>query len=174
MASITSIFQSLMGWAKRHLILFGAAKFIAGLIVGFGLGVYFLPILTAEKGLDQAEIASLAKDIERSGTFVRDLADSDAFHWGEGVINVSDTKIWLEGKIAPGPDYRLYMTPKFIETEAEFKALKGQSVEVAMVKAFENFAVDVPPGVIVADYPALLIWCEAFGQFITAAELSAK
>ena len=167
-----ALFCNLLAFAKRHIILFGTLKFFAGLIVGFGLGVYFLPILTAEKGLDDAAIAELAQSIERSGVFVRDLADSDAFHWGEGKINVSDDKIWLEGKIAAGPDYRLYMTPKFVETEADFLAIKAQSVEVAPIKAFENFAVSVPMDVDVSQYPALLIWCEAFGQFITAAELS--
>lgn len=167
-----SYFQKLLAFAGRHIILFGAAKFLAGLVIGFGLGVYFLPILTAEKGLDQAQIASLAQSVERSGEFVRDLEDSDALHWGEGKINVSDSKIWLEGKIAAGPDYRLYMIPKFVETEADFLAIKDQSVQIAPIKAFENFAVDVPMGVDVSQYPALLIWCEAFGQFITAAELS--
>ena len=168
---MTALFHSLLNFAKRHIILFGAAKFLAGLIIGFGLGVYFLPILTAEKGLDDTALASLEQTIERSGIFVRELEDSDAFHWGEGKINVSDTKIWLEGKIAAGPDYRLYMTPRFVETEADFLAIKDHSVEIAPIKAFENFAVDVPMDVRVQDYPALLIWCEAFGQFITAAEL---
>ena len=161
-----------MAWARRHLVLFGAAKFLAGLIIGFGLGVYFLPILTAEQGLDDTQLASLSQTIERQGTFVRDLEDSDALHWGEGKINVSDKKIWLEGKIAAGPDYRLYMTPKFVQTERDFLDIKDQSVQIAPIKAFENFSVDVPMGVDVSVYPALLIWCEAFGQFITAAELS--
>ena len=169
-----SLVKKAMDWARRHLILFGAAKFLAGLIIGFGLGVYFLPILTAEKGLDDAAIASLSASIERSGTFTRDLQDSDAFHWGEGKINVSASRVWLEGKVAPGPDYRLYMTPRFVETEADFLAIKAQSVEVAPIKAFENFAVDVPMDVDVSQYPALIIWCEAFGQFITSAELSSS
>lgn len=167
-----SLFQNLLAFAARHIILFGALKFTAGLIVGFGLGVYFLPILTAEKGLDTAAIAQLEQTIERSGTFTRDLQDSDALHWGEGKINVSDSKIWLEGKIAAGPDYRLYMIPKFVETESDFLAIKDQAVQIAPIKAFENFAVDVPMGVDVSQYPALIIWCEAFGQFITSAELS--
>lgn len=167
-----ALFQKLLAFARRHIILFGAAKFFAGLIIGFGLGVYFLPILTAEKGLDDVTIASLQQSIERTGTFVRDLEDSDAFHWGEGKINVSDKKIWLEGKVAAGPDYRLYMTPKFVETEADFLAIKDQSVQVASIKAFENFSVTVPMDLDISRYPALLIWCEAFGQFITAAELS--
>lgn len=167
-----TLWKNALDWARRHLILFGTAKFLAGLIIGFGLGVYFLPILTAEKGLDEAAIASLSASIERSGTFTRDLQDSDAFHWGEGTINVSADRVWLDGKVAPGPDYRLYMTPRFVETEADFLAIKAQSVEVAPIKAFENFAVDVPMTVDVSQYPALLIWCEAFGQFITSAELS--
>ena len=167
-----ALFRKLLDFAGRHIILFGAAKFFAGLIIGFGLGVYFLPILTAEKGLDDTQIAQLEQSIERSGVFVRDLKDSDAFHWGEGKINVSDKKIWLEGKIAAGPDYRLYMTPRFVETEADFLAIKDQSVEVAPIKAFSNFAVDVPMDVDVSQYPALIIWCEAFGQFITSGELS--
>ena len=66
------------------------------------------------------------------------------------------------------------MTPQFVETEADFMAIKDQSVQVASIKAFENFAVDVPMNVDVSAYPALLIWCEAFGEFITSASLSDK
>ena len=64
------------------------------------------------------------------------------------------------------------MIPKFVETESDFLAIKDQAVQIAPIKAFENFAVDVPMGVDVTQYPALIIWCEAFGQFITSAELS--
>ena len=41
--------QRLLQFARGHIILFGSAKFIAGLVIGFGLGVYFLPFLTAKK-----------------------------------------------------------------------------------------------------------------------------
>jgi hypothetical protein len=44
-------------------------------------------------------------------------------------------------------------------------------VQVAPIKAFRNFAVDVPDDIDVSAYKAVLIWCEAFSQFITAAEL---
>ena len=37
-----------------------------------------------------------------------------------GVIMVNADRIWLDGKIAPGPDYRLYLTPKYVETGAGF------------------------------------------------------
>ena len=41
---------SLMAIIRRHVLLFGVVKFCVGLVIGVGLGVYFLPILTAEKG----------------------------------------------------------------------------------------------------------------------------
>lgn len=162
----------LLNFARRHIILFGAAKFLAGLIIGFGLGVYFLPILTAEEGLDAGALAALESSAERSGVFTRDLKGSDAFHWGEGTVRVSNERIWLDGSISPGPDYRLYLTPSFVEDEASFEAIKAQSKQVSEIKAYENFSVDVPAGVDVSAYPALIIWCEAFGEFITAARLS--
>ena len=160
--------KPLLDFARRHIILFGTAKFAAGLVIGFALGVCFLPILTEEKGLDTVALAQL----ERSGTFTRDLPGSDAFHWGEGTVRASDTRIWLEGKISPGPNYRLYLPPSLATDETSFLKIKDQSVQVGEVKAFSNFSLDVQPGITVGDYPAVLIWCEAFGEFITAAELN--
>ena len=103
--------KPLLDFARRHIILFGTAKFAAGLVIGFALGVYFLPILTEEKGIDSAALAQLEASAEWSGTFTRALPGSDAFHWGEGTVRASDKRIWLEGKISPGLNYRLYLTP---------------------------------------------------------------
>ena len=60
------------------------------------------------------------------------------------------------------------MSPKFVETEAEFEALKSQMVEVGPVRTFENFMVPVPGSINPAQYNAAIVWCESFGQFITA------
>ena len=80
--------------------------------------------------------------------------------------------MWLEGSIAPGPDYRLYLMPEFVEDEDSFLAIKSQAVDIGLVKAFENFSLPVPADVDAGAFPALIIWCEAFGEFITAARLS--
>jgi hypothetical protein len=37
------------------------------------------------------------------------------------------------------------------------------------VKTFDNFLVPLPVGVDPARYSAVIVWCETFGQFITAA-----
>ena len=41
--------MSLMAFIRCHALLFGVVKFCADLVIGFGSGVYFLPILTAKK-----------------------------------------------------------------------------------------------------------------------------
>ena len=139
--------------------------------VGLGLGVYFLPILTAGLGLDQAALLAVASSAERRGRFIRDLPGLDALHWSDGTIMINANKIWLNGIVSPGPDYRLYLVPEFVDDGAAFLAIKAESRQIGAVKTFENFARDLPPAINLDDYDAEVIWCEAFEQFITAARL---
>lgn len=137
---------------------------------GFGLGVYMLPILTAPESPSAEQINVSAEAALFTGVFRRELADSDLFHWGEGTLYVGETEIALQGRIAPGPDYRLYLSPEFVESEADFEALKPRMVHVGHVRTFKDFAVDVPEGINAADFTTAIVWCESFGQFITAAQ----
>jgi hypothetical protein len=43
-------------------------------------------------------------------------------------------------------------------------------VRVGEVRTFENFLVPVPESIDPAAYSAVVVWCESFGQFITAAK----
>jgi len=74
------------------------------------------------------------------------------------------------GRLAPGPDYKLYLSPEFVETEADFARLKARMMRVGDVKTFENFVVRVPESVDISRYNTVIVWCESFGQFITAAK----
>ena len=137
---------------------------------GFALGIYALPILMAPDAPSVAEVTGLQGEIRYSGKFRRDLADSDFLHWGQGDVSISENAVTLVGSIAPGPDYRLYLSPEFIETEADFMELKPEMVQLGPVKTFENFIVSIPEGIDPAAYNTVIIWCEAFGQFITSAQ----
>ena len=139
------------------------------LAIGFALGVYFLPVLIAPPAPSAAEISTQADAASFTGTFRRDLKDSDALHWGEGRLSVGRSSITLAGRLAPGPAYRLYLSPEFVETEADFLRLKPRMVQVGAIVTFDNFIVSVPPSVDVTQYTAAIVWCEAFSQFITAA-----
>ena len=146
-----------------------ATHVVAGFI-GFALGIYALPILTAPEAPSESQVQAIAGDAEFTAEFVRDLEDSDALHWGEGELFVSQETIAFEGRLAPGPDYRLYLSPLFVETEADFEALKSSMVEVGPVRTFENFTVSVPDSIDPSEYSAAIVWCESFGQFITAGQ----
>ena len=150
----------------RVLIL--VATHAVAVAVGFGLGIYALPILTAPTPPSAAEAASQARTATFTAQFRRDLKDSDALHWGEGTVSVGRQSIVLAGKLAPGPDYKLYLSPQFVETEADFVRLKPQMVRVGDVKTFDNFIVAVPASIDVSSYNTVIVWCETFGQFITA------
>ncbi|MEO0697974.1 MAG: DM13 domain-containing protein [Pseudomonadota bacterium] len=137
---------------------------------GFALGVYLLPILTAPPSIDRAMLEQTAKTAEFKTKFKRDLKGSDFLHWGEGIVSVGPKKVVHMGNLAPGPDYKLYLVPKFVEDEASFNAVKNQALRVGDVKTFDGFIVDLPADVDLANYTTVVVWCEAFGEFITAAK----
>lgn len=141
----------------------------AALVVGIGLGIYLLPILTAPAAPSANEVSAAAGKAEFKGEFRRNLKDSDLLHWGEGTVSVSRSAIALMGRIAPGPDYKLYLSPEFVETEADFNRLKARMARVGDVKTFENFIVPLPANIDPQAYTTAIVWCESFGQFITAA-----
>ena len=153
---------------KKIFILTFTHSFI--LIFGFGLGVYFLPILTAPKSIDISEINEIENNSLFQTEFVRDLRGSDPWHWGEAKVTISDKKITVNGSIAPGPDYKLYLLNEFVEHEDEFLPIKDMSQYIAEIMGFENFVVDVPENVDVSKYNTIIIWCESFNEFITAAK----
>ncbi len=149
-----------------------------GVVAGFALGIYLLPILVAGEGASAVEISAAKENAVRSGVFRRDLPGSDAFHWGEGTLveSMEANKVYytLEGRLAPGPDYKLYLTPEYVDTEAAFLAIKDRSKRVASLDTFENFRVSVDAAVNPQQYPAIVVWCERFAQFITAATLTTR
>lgn len=145
------------------------ATHTAAVAMGFAAGIYALPILLAPAAPSVAQVGQEVGSPRFEGRFRRDLKDSDALHWGEGTVTVGARRIGLVGELAPGPDYKLYLAPEFVETEAHFERLRAHMVRVGDVKTFRNFVVEVPESIDVARYTTVVIWCETFSQFISAA-----
>lgn len=156
-----------MNTSKALLLLASHAAVAAA---GFAGGIYALPILVAPTAPTMEEVKAAMQQARFIGQFKRDLKDSDSLHWGEGTVSIGSETISLAGRLAPGPDYKLYLSPEFVETEADFKRLKQTMARVGDVKTFENFVVAVPAGIDPAKYKAVIVWCETFSQFITAAK----
>lgn len=152
---------------KRILLL--AISHAAVLALGFAAGIYFLPILVAPPAPTSADVQAAARGAQYQGKFVRELPGSDALHWGEGQVTVSATAVTLAGRVAPGPAYRLYLVPEFVDTPEGFARVKARSLATGDIRTFENFIVPLPPGTQVDQYSAVVVWCEAFSKFITSA-----
>ncbi len=140
------------------------------LAAGFALGVYLLPILAAPPPPAAQALQAAASGARYQARFVRNLPGSDPLHWGEGEVTVGDAAVTLRGRLAPGPAYRLYLVPRFVDDGPAFQAVQAQSLPLGEIRSFENFIVPVPPGTPLERYDTVLVWCEAFSQFITAAK----
>ncbi len=140
------------------------------LAIGFGLGVYFLPILTAPDSPDAAMLEDKAAGAMFSAELTRNLLGSDFLHWGEGRFDLTSTQIIHTGALAPGPDYIAYLTTEFVEDEAQFEAIKASAIQVGSIKTFGGFILDIPAEIDVNDYTTVVVWCESFGKFITAGQ----
>lgn len=153
---------------RRWIILI--ATHLVVLAMGFAGGIYTLPILTAPRAPDTAALQTIATETLYAGHLARDLKGSDLLHWGEGEVRVSRNRIAHIGRLAPGPDYKLYLAQRFVDTKEAFLPIKDKSIRVGDVKTFNGFIIDVPVDIDVRNYNTVVIWCEAFDQFITAAE----
>ena len=145
----------------RFLITHGIA-----VAIGFGLGIYLLPILTAPPSPDAAVLEAQAADAQYTAELTRELRGSDFLHWGEGTISVTGDQIIHMGKLAPGPDYKVYLTKGLVDHEDAF--VREEAVQVGDVKSFDGFILELPADVNIDDYTSVLVWCESFSEFITA------
>ena len=74
-----------------------SATHALALAIGFGLGVYLLPILTAPASPDRATLSSMAEKATYRGDLTRELRGSDFLHWGEGTLSLGATQVVHEG-----------------------------------------------------------------------------
>ncbi|MDC5704896.1 DM13 domain-containing protein [Vibrio europaeus] len=137
--------------------------------LGFALGIYALPILIQPTSPSMSDVQTVTNNAIYNASFQKDRKDSDFLHWGEGSVSISADKVAFVGELAPGPDYKLYFSPTFVETEADFNAQKQTMVQVGEVKSFDRFTVSLPKDFAIQDYNTVVVWCETFGEFITSA-----
>lgn len=163
--------SSTTGFKTKKSLFMGLVTHMIAMVFGFGLGIYLLPILTAPESPDEEVLESSAKNATYQGDFLRDLDGSDLFHWGTGRIYLSNDSLVHQGELAPGPDYMAYLAPKFVTNEDQFLQIKNQSRSLGSVKTFKGFMLPINERIDFSQYQAVIIWCEAFGEFITAANL---
>ncbi len=146
---------------------------LAALAAGFALGVYALPVMIARAAPEAAQVEAVSATAISRGRFDRDHPSSDWLHWGDGELWLSTTHIAFSGSMAPGPDYRLFLSPTAISSAEDFLAHKSSMTEVGDVRGFNGFVLALPEGTAATAYTSAIVWCEGFGQFIAASDLKA-
>jgi len=139
--------------------------------LGCALGIYALPILIQPPSSQLDEITLQPDEVILSGTFERERADSDFLHWGEGTVSITNSELIFVGELAPGPDYKAYLSPVYVETEADFMANKDQMLNVGNVNRFDRFSLSISDVSDISEFNTVIIWCETFGEYITSAKL---
>lgn len=155
---------------KVKILLFLLISHIMIGLFGFMLGIYTLPIISAPPPPQTSELQAMSANAVYSTEFVRELKDSDALHWGEGKVSIDNNNVSFVGELAPGPAYQLYFSPTFVETEADFNKLKANMLPVGDIRTFNNFIVPLHSDIDLEQYNTVIVWCESFEQFITAAQ----
>ena len=61
------------------------------------------------------------------------------------------------------------MTKNLVDTGDSLLAIKQESLKVGPIRTFDNFIVPLDESVDLQQYSAVVVWCETFSQFITAA-----
>ena len=147
----------------------------AALAIGTGLGIYWLLILTKPHALDLMAVEANQAGVPAHTTrFDLDREGSVYSHWSKGDVRVYERTITFKGELASRPDYRLYLAPRYVENEAEFLAIKAQSLQVGPVQTFNGFAFNDVSALRDPALHTLVIWCETFGEFITSARFRSE
>ena len=154
----------------------GIAIFLIGGIAGTGFGVglgfflfpYFFPPPPA---MEQRAVAEDAAVVAR-GEFIH-ANPSDPIHYGSGRVTVYEDTVFLEEdfKVGPGPKFHVYLVPKAgIRSNSDLDEV--MYVDLGGLRAFEGSQnYPIPPGIDLADYPSVVIWCAQFDVLISPADL---
>ncbi|MBI1965377.1 MAG: DM13 domain-containing protein [Betaproteobacteria bacterium] len=157
---------------KKSIVIFVVGTLL-GTAGGFALGIFFYPylfladIVAAERVDDKSARKTVA-----AGMFIH-ANSRDPIHYGKGKVTVYQDLVHLESdfEVGPGPKFHVYLVPEKNVVPSTHVA-RTMFVDLGRLKAFkgsQNYP--VPPGVDLAKFGSVVIWCEQFGVLISPAAL---
>jgi hypothetical protein len=150
---------------------------VLGLAGGFALGIFVYPYIFLADIVGTEKVDKPAAGVERKllarGTFVHPNP-SDPIHYGKGRVTIYEGLLHLEPdfEVGPGPKFHVYLVPEK-EVVPSTNVARTMFVDLGRLKAFkgsQNY--EIPPGVDIAKYGSVVIWCEQFGVLISPAKLA--
>lgn len=84
--------------------------------------------MITKTGFASASIGAFSSSASYRVKFVGDLPGSDELRLGDEAIKVNAERVCRNIKVVPGSDYRLYLTPKYVENRPGFSTIEEQSL----------------------------------------------
>ncbi len=152
-----------------------AGLFVSGALVGTGFGIaigfFLFPFVFPPPPASESLLESDRSALVATGTFIH-AHPGDPIHWGRGKVSVYRQAVFLEPdfEVGPGPAYHVYLVEARIRSGDDFKNAKH--IDLGRLRAFKGSQrYPIPEGVVPADYPSVIVWCERFRVLITPADL---
>ena len=156
----------------RSIIVFVVGALFGG-AGGFALGIFVYPyiFLADIVATDKVENPASRK-VAAKGEFIH-ANPGDPIHYGKGSVTAYQDLVHLRSdfEVGPGPKFHVYLVPEKTVTTSTNVA-RTMFVDLGRLRAFkgsQNYP--VPPGVNLANYGSVVIWCEQFGVLISPAAL---
>jgi hypothetical protein len=146
---------------------------LLGLAGGFALGIFVYPYIFLADIVATETVDPARKKIVATGTFIH-ANPADPIHFGSGKVTVYEDSVFLHDdfKVGPGPKFHVYLVPE-AEVTPKTDVAKAMYVDLGRLRAFQGSQnYPVPPGVVLAQYKSVVIWCEHFGVLISPAKLT--
>jgi len=146
---------------------------VIGALAGFAAGIFYFSFLFLPSSVNETVADMQERKLVASGTFLH--ADpGDPIHYGSGGVRLYKNLLRLEAdfEVGPGPKYHVYLVPDAWVTP-DTRVEETMFVDLGRLKAFsgsQNYR--IPPGLDLADYKTVVIWCEHFNALISPALLT--
>jgi hypothetical protein len=140
-----------------------------GVALGFFLFPYVFPPPEAMESLSAPEKTAVVA----RGTFIH-ANPSDPIHYGKGSVSVYERTVFLEEdfEVGPGPKFHVYLVPREKIRDSS-DVSDTMFVDLGRLRAFKGSQkFSIPPGVDLARYPSVVIWCAQFDVLISPADLT--
>jgi hypothetical protein len=157
-------------WRWLAIFLLGG---VLGTAFGVALGFFLFPFVFPPPEAAEQLTTSERGKLVATGEFIH-ANPSDPVHYGKGKVSVYEGVVFLHDdfEVGPGPAFHVYLVPAANIREAG-QVTGAMFVDLGGLRAFkgsQNYR--IPPGVDLAKFPSVVIWCEQFSVLISPADLN--
>jgi len=165
------------GYYMVKYLLSGILGLIIGLAIGIGGTIIVYPFIFPPPEVNERVADINSKTLAASGEFIHPNPD-DPIHWGKGGVSIYQqenlNEVYFESdfEVGPGPAYHVYLSSGTdIKSNDDFN--NAGNLDIGTLKSFKGSQIYRPPAdTNMEEYKSVVVWCVAFGQLITSANLN--